>query len=61
MFSRQNNGYKFILTVIDCFSKYAFALPLENKSGFVVKNALQRIIEERNPEKLKTDRGKEFY
>ena len=60
MFSRQNNGYRFILTVIDCFSKYAFALPLKNKSGSEVKNALQRIIEERKPEKLQTDRGKEF-
>ena len=60
MFSRQNNGYRFILTVIDCFSKYAFALPLKNKSGSEVKSALQRIIEERKPEKLQTDRGKEF-
>eukprot|EP01038_Epipyxis_sp_PR26KG_P018757 gene18757-26538_t len=27
-----NDGYKFLLTVIDVLSKYAWALPLKNKS-----------------------------
>ena len=60
MFSRQNEGFKYILTVIDCFSKYAFAVPLKNKTGASVRNALIQVFEQRKPEKLQTDRGKEF-
>ena len=30
---KYNNNYKFILTVIDIFTKYAWAIPLKNKSG----------------------------
>ena len=59
-FSKENNGNKYILTVIDCFSKYAFALPLKNKTGIEVKKALEKIFKERNPDKLQTDRGTEF-
>ena len=59
-FSQYNDGYKYILTVIDCFSRYAYALPLKDKSGGEVKNALQQIFKKRKPTKLQTDRGKEF-
>ncbi len=59
-FSRVNNGYRYILTVIDCFSKYAFAVPVKNKSGLEIKNALKVVFTERKPFKLQTDRGKEF-
>ena len=31
--SKCKNNYKFILTVIDIFTKYAWAIPLKNKSG----------------------------
>ena len=31
--SKYNKNYKFILTVIDVFTKYAWAIPLKNKSG----------------------------
>ena len=31
--SEYNNNYKFILTVTDIFTKYAWAIPLKNKSG----------------------------
>ena len=34
--SKYNNNYKFILTVIDKFTKYAWAIPLKSKSGLSI-------------------------
>lgn len=51
---------QYILTVIDVLSKFAFAIPLVNKSGPVVAAAFDSIFQERKPQKLKTDAGKEF-
>ena len=55
--------YKYILTVIDLCTRYAFAIPLVNKSAESVCNAFSLIINEsgRKCEKLWVDRGKEFY
>lgn len=60
-FSRDNKGVKFLLTVIDVFSKYGWIIPLKNKTGEKVAKALQSIFKERRPEKLWVDKGKEFY
>lgn len=56
-------GPKLGLSVIDTFSKYAFVVPLKNKSAAEVSNAFQGIITQnsRHPENLQTDRGTEFY
>ena len=51
--SKYNNNYKFILTVIDIFTKYARAIPLKNKSGLSITNCFKTILSEgRKPEKL---------
>lgn len=56
-----NDGVKFILTVIDILSKYAFAVGLKEKSGSSVTKAFDYIFSSgRVPKKLQTDRGKEF-
>ena len=34
--SKYNNNYKFILTVIDIFTKYAWAIPLKKKIGLSI-------------------------
>ena len=60
MFSKHNNNYKYILTVIDVLSKYAFAKPLKTKSSKDVLKAFENIFKERKPFKLQTDKGKEF-
>ena len=57
---KDNDGFKYILTCIDIFSKYAWAIPLKDKTGSSVKTALEKIFEERTPEKIQTDQGKEF-
>ena len=60
-FSKYNKGVKYLLTVVDIFSKYGRMIPLKNKTGTEVASALQKIFKERKPEKLWVDKGKEFY
>ena len=58
-----NKGYKYLLTVIDTFSKFAWAVPLKSKTGKCVTEAFRTIINQsgRSPRYLQTDNGKEFY
>lgn len=58
----QNDGFKYILTCIDVFSKYAWAEPLKNKSGKTITEAFEKIFKDnRKPIKLHVDKGSEFY
>ena len=59
--SKENNGYKYILTVIDVLSKYAWVEPLKTKSGENLVKAFEKILKKgRKPEKLHSDKGTEF-
>jgi len=60
-FSKYNNWVKYLLTVIDVFSKYGWMKPLKSKAGLEVANALKKIFKERKPDKLRVDKGREFY
>ena len=52
----QNNGYRLILTVINIFSRYAWARPLKTKSGNEVTAAFEDIFKEgRIPRRIQTD------
>ena len=42
-FSKMNKGYRYLLTCIDIFSKFAFVIPLKDKKGITIKNALEKI------------------
>ena len=44
--SKYNNNYKFILTVIDIFTKHAWAIPLKNKSGLSITNGFKILLSE---------------
>ena len=61
--SKYNKNYKFIFTIIDNHTKYAWAIPLKDKSGNSTTTALKSLIEKtkRKPDKIWSDRGKEFY
>ena len=59
--SKENEGYRFLLLVIDTFSKYGYLIPLKDKKGETVADALKDIFKKRKPEKLWTDKGREFY
>ena len=56
-------NYKFIFTIIDNHTKYAWAIPLKDKSGNSTTTALKSLFEKtkRKPDKKWSDRGKEFY
>ena len=57
-----NDNQTFILTVIDVFSRFAFAKSLPNKSRVSVLKAVKDILYEsgRKPDKIQTDMGHEF-
>ena len=60
-FSKDNNGIKYLLTVIDVFSKSVWIVPLKRKSGHQVAYAFSRILKKRRPSKTWVDKGREFY
>ena len=60
-FTNFNRGVKYLLAVIDVFSKYGWLIPLKDKTGKSVASALKTIFEERKPGKIWVDKGKEFY
>lgn len=43
-YPRANKGYKYITTMMKCFSKVAFAVPLKSKTGREVAQALEPIL-----------------
>ena len=63
LLSRQNNGIKYLLWVIDLFSKYAFVMPLKDKKGASVVKGFEKIVSEssRRPNKIWVDQESEFY
>ena len=60
-YARENQGYKYILVVINCFSKFVRAIPLRNKSSTEVSKAMEIIFKEQSPQNLQTDQGTEFF
>ena len=59
---RDNKGYRYQLTIIDIFSKYAWAVPVKRKAGKDVAEAMKSVlVKGRVPKNLHTDRDKEFY
>ena len=45
-FAKLNKGYRYLLTCIDIFSKFAWVIPLKNKRGITIKNVLEKIFKE---------------
>lgn len=62
-FAKMNNGYKYLFTGIDTFSKYAFAYPIKSKKSLEIVYAIQKMFErfETVPKNIQSDQGKEFF
>ena len=62
MFSRSNHGYKYILCVIDMFSRFNYTRPLHSKKAQEVANKLEEIISSMKfiPRFFTSDKGGEF-
>ena len=59
--SKHNDGYTFLLTAVDAFSRRGWAIPVKNKTGERVAAALEQILDDGSFFSLQTDKGKEFY
>ena len=61
--SKFNKRFRFLLCIIDIFSKYAWVIPLKAKKGISIVNAFQKILDDskRKPNKIRVDKGSEFY
>lgn len=60
-FSKKNNGYRYVLIIVDIFTRKAFAKALKNKEKDTVLNALKEITKENGfPTKFISDNGSEF-
>ena len=62
--AKSNRGYRYLLTVLDVLSKYAWVEPVKTKTGKAVTAAFEKILKRsdgRTPRRLQTDDGKEFY
>ena len=59
---KANDGYKYLFTAIDVFTKYAWVYPLKSKDCETTKKCFEDILSKcgKQPEKLQTDRGSEF-
>lgn len=61
-YAQYNDGFKYILCVIDVFSKYAFARIMKKKNSETVKTCFESIFTEANttPTHIQSDKGTEF-
>ena len=60
--AKYNRGVRYLMTVVDVLSKYVWVQPLKAKTGVAVVKAFDKILRQgRKPNRLQTDRGKEFY
>ena len=63
LINKFNKGFRFLLCVIDIYSKYTWVIPLKDKKRITITNAFQNILDESNPKpnKIWVDKGSEFY
>jgi len=52
--------YKYLLKVIDVFSRYAWSVPLKEKTGTSITSALKYLFQNRKPINIQSDKGTEI-
>ena len=59
---KNKKGYRYLLVVIDIFTKFGWTIPLKNKYAQSITDALSQIVisSKRKPNLLETDDGKEY-
>ena len=60
--AKQNDNKKYLLYVIDAFSRFSWVIPIQNKMGKTLIKAFQSIVQKskRKPSSPQTDTGSEF-
>ena len=66
LFNKSNDGVRYLLTVIDCFSRYAWVVPIVNKTASELLKAFETLLSKqvangRVPKSIQTDKGTEFF
>ena len=58
-----NRGYRYVLVIMDNFSKFGWTVPLKNKNAQIIKDSFENILinSKRKPDLIESDLGKEFY
>ena len=59
LINKFNKGFRFLLSVIDVYSKYAWVVPLKDKKDVSIVNAFQKILKESNRKPNKNGLTKE--
>ena len=56
-------GYRYVLVIIDIFSKIGWTVRLKNKKAQTIKDSFEGIdiSSKRKPASIESDRGKDFY
>ena len=63
LISKFNKGFRFLLCLINIYSKYAWVVPLKYKKDVSIAHAFQGILNKSNrkPNEIWVDKGSEFY
>ena len=56
-----NKGFRFLLCVIDIYSKYTWVIPLKDKKGIAITHPFQKMLDESKQNKICIDKGSKFY
>ena len=60
-YADDNDGYKYLLVVIDIFSCYGWVEPLKDKTAIEIVKAFDKVLQEgRIPKRLRSDSAKDF-
>ena len=62
--AKQNGGMRYLLTIIDVFSKFASAIPVHSKDAEAITAAFKQVLTTANPRhlrRLQTDKGNKFF
>lgn len=62
-YAKTNRNFRYILVVINVFSKFVWVEPVKRKTAKDVTSAMNKILSKMHikPKNLQTDNGKEFY
>ena len=60
---KNNRGYRYVLVIIDNFSKFGWTILLKNRNAQTIKDSFENIsvTSKRKPNLVEFDGGKEFY
>ena len=60
-FENENDRYRWIITIIDTFSKKAWAFKMKRKSAKAIMTVMAPFFRDNKPKKIEFDQGTEFY